>query len=85
MTIAHCGIVVAPADLDKTVEFYLKALEPLGYRKTHEYSGVAVGFGDPKPDFWIGANKDKADNTQHIAFTAKGLSTSSHRVRTWLY
>lgn len=73
MPIDHCGIVVPPADLDKTVEFYLKALEPLGYKQMAGYPGVAVGLGDPKTDFWIGANENKVDTGRHIAFSAKGL------------
>jgi catechol 2,3-dioxygenase-like lactoylglutathione lyase family enzyme len=59
--IDHLGIVVT--DLDKSIEFYTKALAPLGYTLIKNYPGFAAGFGvAPKPDFWIG----KGDKPQHV-------------------
>jgi catechol 2,3-dioxygenase-like lactoylglutathione lyase family enzyme len=66
--IDHTGYLVT--DLDKSVEFYTKALAPLGYEKLMAFPGVA-GFGEnKKPDFWLAAGTptDKI----HIAFRAKG-------------
>ena len=64
----HLGLGVA--DLARSTEFYLSALEPLGYGIVMEVSapesghGTALGFGVPggkpedfqsgKPSFWIG-------------------------------
>ena len=57
--IDHLGMPVR--DLARATEFYLKALEPLGYGIVMQVSaeqtghGAAVGFGEwRKPSFWIG-------------------------------
>ena len=62
--IAHTAISVS--DYRRAKSFYLKALEPLGYKNNMEY-GEAAGFNDGKnTDFWISAN-DKVVPT-HLAF-----------------
>jgi hypothetical protein len=71
MTIDHTGIPAPPAKFNEVVEWYTKALVPLGYKKIHEYPGIAVGLGDSAPDFWVAA-QEGAGATQHIAFRAKG-------------
>ena len=67
--IDHIGIVVT--DLQKSIEFYTKALAPLGYtllRHYPEFGAASFGQGQ-KPDFWIGAapgNPQKPDPA-HVA------------------
>jgi catechol 2,3-dioxygenase-like lactoylglutathione lyase family enzyme len=80
--IDHLGMPVS--DLARATEFYLKALEPLGYGIVMQVSaeqtghGAAVGFGPPgraadfqsgKPSFWIGAGEPLAGHI-HVAFVA---------------
>ena len=80
--IDHLGTPVS--DLARATEFYLKALEPLGYGIVMEVSaaetshGSAVGFGPPgsagdfqsgKPSFWIGEGESLTGHI-HIAFVA---------------
>lgn len=70
--IDHTGLVVS--NYDKSKQFYLTALAPIGYRLLMELpasvtgSTDVAGFGEPpKPDFWISkgaANKPPL----HIAF-----------------
>ena len=72
------------SDLARATEFYLRALEPLGYGIVMQVSaeqtghGAAVGFGPPgtagdfqsgKPSFWIGAGEPLAGHI-HVAFLA---------------
>jgi catechol 2,3-dioxygenase-like lactoylglutathione lyase family enzyme len=47
----HVGIQCA--DLAASAAFYDAALTPLGRRRLMDV-GVAVGYGDEHPDFWIG-------------------------------
>ena len=80
--IDHLGMPVS--DLARATEFYLKALEPLGYGIVMQVSaeqtghGAAVGFGPPgkagdfqsgKPSFWIGEGEPLAGHI-HVAFVA---------------
>jgi catechol 2,3-dioxygenase-like lactoylglutathione lyase family enzyme len=80
--IDHLGMPVG--DLARATEFYLKALEPLGYGIVMQISaeqtghGAAVGFGAPgkaadfqsgKPSFWIGEGERLGGHT-HVAFVA---------------
>ena len=80
--IDHLGMKVS--DLARATEFYLRALEPLGYGIVMQVSaeetghGGAVGFGPPgragdfqsgKPSFWIGAGERLAGHI-HVAFLA---------------
>ena len=72
MGLAHLAINVQEEDFDKTLNFYLTALAPLGYKELMRPIDIVVGLGaDCGPDFWVavrpGANK-KQD--AHIAFTA---------------
>jgi catechol 2,3-dioxygenase-like lactoylglutathione lyase family enzyme len=65
--IAHTSLPVSNYARSKT--FYIKALEPLGYKNNMEY-GEAAGFNDGKnTDFWI-SQHDKPVAT-HVAFEAK--------------
>ena len=80
--IDHLGMPVS--DLARATEFYLKALEPLGYGIVMQVSdeetghGAAVGFGPPgkaadfqsgKPSFWIGEG-ERLGGQIHVAFLA---------------
>jgi catechol 2,3-dioxygenase-like lactoylglutathione lyase family enzyme len=80
--IDHLGMPVS--DLARATEFYLKALEPLGYGIVMQVSaeetghGAAVGFGPPgkaadfqsgKPSFWIGEG-ERLGGHIHVAFLA---------------
>ena len=53
MPLNHISINVA--DIDKTREFYIAALKPLGYRVVMNYfDGKVVGMGGSfVPDFWF--------------------------------
>jgi catechol 2,3-dioxygenase-like lactoylglutathione lyase family enzyme len=62
--IAHTSLAVS--DYSRAKAFYLKALEPLGYRNNMEYD-EAAGFNDGKnTDFWI--SKAKSVVPTHVAF-----------------
>lgn len=80
--IDHLGMPVS--GLARATEFYLKALEPLGYGIVMQVSaeqtghGAAVGFGPPgraadfqsgKPSFWIGEG-ERLGGHIHVAFVA---------------
>ena len=66
--IDHIGIAVS--DFEKSVAFYTKALEPLGYTLVMTWQQNA-GFGRAgKPDFWIG--KGAPQGSIHVAFKAAG-------------
>ena len=64
----HIGIQVD--DLDASRRFYDQVLATLGYRVLLDY-GVAVGYGDDHPTFWLGRATDPIPNRQsHLAFRA---------------
>jgi catechol 2,3-dioxygenase-like lactoylglutathione lyase family enzyme len=73
--IDHIGIQVS--DLQRSVDFYTRALAPLGYTLVMTWQQFA-GFGVAgKPDFWVDARKGPTDSpseskTVHVAFRAKG-------------
>ena len=65
--IAHTSLPVG--DYQKSKAFYIKALEPLGYKNNMEY-GEAAGFNDGKnTDFWV-KQSDQVVPT-HLAFEAQ--------------
>jgi len=67
--IDHIGVAVS--DLERSMEFYKKALAPLGYELLRAFEGFAAGFGvAPKPDFWLG--KGEVKQPVHVAFRAAG-------------
>jgi catechol 2,3-dioxygenase-like lactoylglutathione lyase family enzyme len=56
-------------DYQKSKDFYVAALAPLGYELLHEFEGRVGGFGrDRKPAFWI--REGSPQGTVHIAFAA---------------
>jgi len=65
--IDHIGINVS--DMNKSKEFYKRALAPLKYELLKDFD-FAVGFGEnKKPDFWISQNS-KISHT-HVCFRAR--------------
>ncbi|MGJ4951584.1 VOC family protein [Bradyrhizobium sp. HKCCYLS20291] len=75
----HVGFPVS--DFARAKAFYTAALAPLGYvlmmEITNEQTGGHgdhAGFGDGRPDFWIGTGGTTATST-HVAFQAKDRAT----------
>ena len=71
--IDHFGINCS--DLAKAAAFYDEVLGVLGYRRLLDY-GVAIGYGDTKPDFWLSAQPDEGpasgpNREMHLAFAAR--------------
>jgi catechol 2,3-dioxygenase-like lactoylglutathione lyase family enzyme len=68
-------ITIGVADLDRSREFYDRALAPLGverlYADGENYSGYGIR---PKAFFWIG-RRDAVLNGTHIAFAAPDRQT----------
>lgn len=65
----HTGINVS--NFEKSKEFYINVLNPLGYELLKEFDGSAAGFGiDGKPDFWIGQAEVNTPRI-HVAFRAE--------------
>ena len=65
--IDHIGIPVT--QLARSIEFYTKALAPLGYTLIMSFD-EAAGFGiAKKPDFWIGASP--TSHVTHVACATK--------------
>ncbi|MBI2610324.1 VOC family protein [Candidatus Kaiserbacteria bacterium] len=72
--IAHTTLPVS--DYKRSKQFYVSALEPLGYTNNMEY-GEAAGFNDGKnTDFWISGQKKVVPT--HIAFEAKSKDEVEH-------
>lgn len=64
----HIGLVVS--DLERSKEFFRKALAPLGHELLMEFPGAA-GFGSQgKPFFWIGT-RERPGGPVHVAFHCK--------------
>ena len=84
--IHHVGLCT-PVDLnEQTIDFYVAALAPLGYKKAVEFvkTGKVVGLSDGSrtPDFWIMPITHTGDPNltaghAHFAFGAKGTSKYS--------
>ncbi|MFT3696075.1 MAG: VOC family protein [Kofleriaceae bacterium] len=70
--IDHTGIRCA--NLDKSIEFYKKALAPISYELLmHLAEYGAAGFGEKgKADFWLNSNHGAPKENGHVAFRASG-------------
>ena len=76
----HLGLFTPPDLTQKTVDFYIATLAPLGYKKEVEMmDGTIVGLSDgaKSADFWIAPISVKQDENvktgyAHFAFAAKG-------------
>jgi len=71
MPLDHACLAIPKAKFAEAVEWYTKALEPLGYKKIMEFPASAAGFGDPQPDFWLLATDKENVDGLHFAFKAK--------------
>jgi len=58
---------LAVSDFGRSKSFFERALGPLGYKCLMEFPGAA-GFGNDRPDFWIGHGKKL--RPAHVAFAA---------------
>jgi catechol 2,3-dioxygenase-like lactoylglutathione lyase family enzyme len=57
-------------DLAASAAFYDAVLAPLGLRRMRDFQ-VAIGYGDERADFWIGAHHTgEGFRESHIAFKA---------------
>ncbi len=72
--IDHIGVNVS--NFEQSKQFYISALNPLGYELIKEFDAAVTGsnlagFGvDGKPDFWIGEG-DVNTPRIHVAFVAE--------------
>lgn len=67
-------LMITVSDYDRSREFYLRFLEPLGYGVVMEF-GRAAGLGaGRKPDFWI-REGEPATTPIHIAFASHDRAT----------
>ena len=70
----HLGINVA--DLERSKEFYEKALAPLGISTLMEPVPGFAGLGkDGKPFFWMSEQRDPTTTNVHVAFAAPDRAT----------
>ncbi|KAL7923208.1 Glyoxalase/Bleomycin resistance protein/Dihydroxybiphenyl dioxygenase [Trichoderma austrokoningii] len=80
MAIDHTTVVVPEDKFRECVAFYVKALEPLGYRIVYEFGEYVVGLGSESDavenykvaDFWLYGAKEAAK--VHVAFRAENRS-----------
>lgn len=78
--IDHTGVTVSKGDFEKTKEFYLAALGPLGYKEQVSPMENVVGIGPSmmETDFWIaGVRDDVVKKSVHTAFRAKSMILQS--------
>jgi catechol 2,3-dioxygenase-like lactoylglutathione lyase family enzyme len=72
--IDHVGVNVS--DYERSRDFYVKALEPLGYSLLMEPVDGHGGFGrEGKPDFWISGVREPATENAHVALRAPDRAT----------
>ncbi|MEO5842760.1 MAG: VOC family protein [Acidimicrobiales bacterium] len=63
----HLGIQCV--DVPTAAAFYDAVFVPLGFRRVMDF-GEFIGYGDQKPDFWVGPNTGSGFRESHIAFQA---------------
>jgi hypothetical protein len=73
--IDHLGITAPDGHFESLVEWYKKALSPLGYKEIMRFPGM-VGLGSEIPDFWITQKETHIPSGFHFAFTAPSMVTS---------
>lgn len=67
--IDHIGVNVS--NFEQSKQFYLGALNPLGYKLIREFEARIAGFSDDgEQDFWIGIGEVNTPRI-HIAFRAE--------------
>lgn len=70
--IDHVALTVS--DYERSKDFYLEVLRPLGYVLMMEHGISGAGFGrDGKPDFWI--QPGQASGPIHVALAAADRAT----------
>jgi catechol 2,3-dioxygenase-like lactoylglutathione lyase family enzyme len=60
-------ITLSVTDYARSKRFYERALEPLGIRVLKDYAGRFCGFGQEKPEFWIGVGVLSYQNPGQLA------------------
>jgi catechol 2,3-dioxygenase-like lactoylglutathione lyase family enzyme len=66
-------VVLNVRDAAACKSFYSAALEPLGYSIALDW-GEHVGFGAPRPDFWI-SHRGEPSAPAHVCFRAPDRTT----------
>jgi catechol 2,3-dioxygenase-like lactoylglutathione lyase family enzyme len=68
-------VTIGITDVERSKQFYDRALRPLGITRLYADGEWAAGYGvRPKAFFWIGL-KDTPQTGAHIAFTAADRAT----------
>lgn len=77
MPISHVMIKAGAGEHAATVDFYTKALQPLGYEKLKSFPNGITGFGNKSPDLWVAIDAKDSHSTIHFAFQAPGKTAST--------
>jgi hypothetical protein len=72
--IDHFAITAPEDHFEPLVEWYKKALSPLGYKEIMRFPNI-VGLGSEVPDFWIAQKETHTPSGFHFAFTAPSTVT----------
>jgi catechol 2,3-dioxygenase-like lactoylglutathione lyase family enzyme len=68
-------VTIGVSDLDRSKQFYDRALQPLGITRLYAEADRFAGYGvRPKAFFWIGSRASSSSGA-HIAFTAADRAT----------
>lgn len=82
--IDHLTIPAPEEHFEPLIEWYKKALSPLGYKEIMRFPGV-VGLGSEFPDFWIMQKETHIPLGFHFAFSAPSTVTSPRISLLWTY
>jgi hypothetical protein len=77
MPISHVMIKAGASEHAAVVDFYTKALKPLGYEKLKSFPNGITGFGNQSPDLWVAIDAKDSHSTIHFAFQAPGKPAST--------
>jgi hypothetical protein len=69
--IDHLTIYSSKEKFEPLIEWYKKALSPLGYKEIMRFPEF-IGLGAEVPDFWIAQKDTNIPSGIHFAFTAPG-------------
>ncbi|KAJ5873415.1 uncharacterized protein N7473_013288 [Penicillium subrubescens] len=72
--IDHLTIYSSKEEFEPLIEWYKKALSPLGYKEIMRFPEF-VGLGAEIPDFWIAQKNTNIPAGIHFAFTAPDRAT----------
>jgi hypothetical protein len=73
--IDHLTITAPEEHFEPLIEWYKKALSPLGYKEIMRFPNI-VGLGSEIPDFWVAQKETHIPSGFHFAFTAPSTVTS---------